>query len=120
TRFNYFGSYNYRKGNRVGDGYNYNQSLINNGITENNSESTRKGDSHRAKIGLDYFLNDKNTIGVSGGLDIRDNNSLENIFYIYQNQATLNGTSTRVSDRKTDNIGFDVSLDYKREFIRKG
>lgn len=120
TRFNYFGSYNYRKGNRVGDGYNYNQSLINNGITENNSESTRKGDSHRAKIGLDYFLNDKNTIGVSGGLDVRDNNSLENIFYKYQNQATLDGTSTRVSDRKTDNIGFDVSVDYKREFARKG
>jgi outer membrane receptor protein involved in Fe transport len=120
TRFNYFGSYNYRKGNRIGDGYNYNQSLLNNGITENNSESSRKGDSHRAKVGLDYYLNEKNTIGISGGFDIRDNNSLENIFYRYQNQASLDGTSTRISDRKTDNIGFDFTVDYKKEFTRKG
>jgi outer membrane receptor protein involved in Fe transport len=120
TRFNYFGSYNFRGGNRPGDGYNYNRSLLNDGITENTSESTRKGDSHRAKIGLDYYMNDKNTIGISGGLNIRDNNSLENIFYTYQNQASLNGTSTRVSDRNSENFGFDFSVDYKREFTRKG
>src|SRR5690554_2825946 len=120
TRFNYFGSYNYRKGNRVGDGYNYNQSLLNNGITENSSESSRKGNSHRVKLGLDYYLNDKNTIGISGGFDTRDNNQLENIFYKYQNQPSLDGTSTRVSDRKTSDFGYDFSIDFKREFSRPG
>lgn len=119
-RFNYFGSYNYRRGNRLGDGYNHNQSLLNNGITENSSESSRKGNSHRVKLGLDYYLNDKNTIGVSGGLDTRDNNSIENIFYMYQNQPSLDGTSTRVSDRKISDFGYDFSVDYKREFNRPG
>lgn len=119
-RFNYFGSYNYRRGNRLGDGYNYNQSLLNNGITENSSESSRKGNSHRVKLGLDYYLNDKNTIGISGGFDTRDNNQLENIFYKYQNQPSLDGTSTRVSDRKTSDFGYDFSVDFKREFSRPG
>src|SRR5690606_23374246 len=119
-RFNYFGSYNYRRGNRLGDGYNYNQSLLNNGITENSSESSRKGNSHRVKLGLDYYLNDKNTIGISGGFDTRDNNQLENIFYKYQNQPSLDGTSTRVSDRKTSDFGYDYSIDFKREFSRPG
>jgi outer membrane receptor for ferrienterochelin and colicin len=120
NRFNYFGSYNYRRGNRIGDGFNYNQSLLNNGITENTSESSRKGDNHRVRLGLDYYLNDKNTIGISGGIDSRDNNRIENIFYMYQNQPSLNGTSTRVSDQKDIDFGFDFSVDYKREFTRKG
>lgn len=120
SRFNYYGSYNYRKGNYIGDGYNFNKNLINGGITENTRDNSRKRNSHQAKIGVDYFMNDKNTIGLSGGLNLRDNNSLENIFYTYQNQPNLNGTSTRVSDRESENIGFELSLDYKREFERKG
>src|SRR5690606_9170709 len=50
-RVNYFGSYNYRRGNNIGDGYNLNENLINNSITQNTSENTRKSDSHRFKLG---------------------------------------------------------------------
>lgn len=120
NRVNYFGSYNYRRGNNIGDGYSFNENLVNNSITKNNSENTRKGDSHRLKLGLDYYLNDKNTLGFSGGINKRDNNNIENIFYLYQNQPTLDGTSIRTSERSQDNFGFDLSLDYKKEFARKG
>lgn len=120
SRVNYFGSYSYNRGNYVGDGYTLNENLINNSITKNNSESSRKRDSHSVKVGLDYYLNDKNTLGISGGINKRDNNNNESIAYIYQNQPILNGTSIRNSDRAQDNFGFDLNLDYKKEFSRKG
>ena len=119
-RFNYYGSYNYRKGNYIGNGYNFNENLISGGITENNHDNSRKRNSHQTKIGIDYFINDKNTLGLSGGINLRDNKNLEDIFYTYKNQANLNGTSTRLSDRESERTGYEVSLDYKKEFSRKG
>lgn len=50
SKVNYFGSYNYRHGNHVGDGYTFNENLINNSITKNNSENTRKRNSHNVKL----------------------------------------------------------------------
>lgn len=119
-RVNYFGSYNYRRGNNIGDGYSLNENLFNNSITKNNSENTRKGDSHRLKFGLDYYLNDRNTLGISGGVRTRDNKNIENIFYTYENQPTLEGTSVRTSNRAQNSFGYELSLDFKREFARKG
>jgi len=118
--FNYYGNYNYRKSNRVGDGFNKNLNLLNNGITENDSENSRKGNSHSGKLGIDYNINEKTTIGLSGNFNIRDNNRTENLFYQYFNQPDLTGTSDRITEQNEDDTGYDVNLDFRRDFKRAG
>ena len=119
-RFNYYGNYNYRKSNRVGDGFNKNTDLFTNGITENTSESSRKGDSHSGKLGIDYNINEKTTIGLSGNFSLRDNNRSEELFYQYFNLPDLTGTSNRVTEQEEDDTGYDVNLDFRRDFNRVG
>src|SRR5690606_22193582 len=38
----------------------------------------------------------------------------------YENQPTLEGTSVRTSNRAQNSFGYELSLDFKREFARKG
>jgi len=118
--FNYYGNYNYRKSNRLGDGFNRNQNLLNNGITENNNESSRKGNSHSGKLGVDYNINERTTLGVSGNFSFRDNNRTQNLFYQYFNQPDLTGTSDRTTEQNEDDTGYDLNLDFKRNFSRPG
>jgi len=118
--FNYYGNYSYRKSNRVGDGFNRNLNLLNNGVTENTSESSRKGNSHSGKLGIDYNMNEKTTIGLSGNFSLRDNNRSEDLFYRYLNQPDLEGTSNRSSSQNEDDTGYDINLDFRRDFNRTG
>lgn len=119
-KFNYYGNYNFRKSNRVGDGFNKNTNLINNGITENTSENSRKGNGHSGKVGIDYNMNEKTTIGLSSNFSIRDNNRSENLFYQYFNQPDLSGTSNRLTEQNEDDLGYDINLDFRRDFNRPG
>src|SRR5690606_2032804 len=93
-----------------------NQNLLNNGITENNSESSRKGDSHSGKLGIDYHINEKTTIGLSGNFSLRDNNRGEELFYRYFNQPDLKGNRERTTEQNDDATGSDISLDFSRDF----
>ncbi|GAA4783262.1 outer membrane beta-barrel family protein [Olivibacter ginsenosidimutans] len=119
-KFNYFGSYNYRKRNSPGSGFNNN--WYNDGTSVyNNSENARKGNSHTVRLGADYFLNEKTTIGLSGNLNIRDNIRTEDLFYSYFGASgALNGNSTRNTAQDEDDKGYDINLDFKREFSREG
>lgn len=119
-RFNYYGNYNFRRSNNVGDGFNRSTDLIEGGVTDNRSESTRKGLSHSGKLGVDYSPNEKTTIGLSGNFSLRDNNRVENFFYQYFNQPDLDGTSERVSDQEEKDTGYDLNLDFRRDFNRPG
>ncbi|WP_118193515.1 outer membrane beta-barrel family protein [Albibacterium indicum] len=119
-RFNYYGNYNFRKSNRVGDGFNKNTNLLNNGITENSSENSRKGNGHSGKIGVDYNISERTTVGLSSNFSIRDNNRSEYLFYQYFNQPDLTGTSDRTTEQNEDDLGYDVNLDLRHDFNRPG
>ncbi|WP_432708876.1 TonB-dependent receptor domain-containing protein [Pedobacter sp.] len=120
SSFNYYGNYDYRKFRRLGDGQNVTRYFENNGIIENNNEADRAGIGHSAKLGVDYFINQTATIGISGNFSIRDNQRNEDLFYRYQNLPNLNGTSTRFSRQTEDDFGYDLNLDFKKEFKRNG
>lgn len=119
-KFNYYGNYNFRKSNRLGDGFNKNTNLSNNGRTENTSENSRKGNGHSGKLGIDYNIDDKTTIGLSSNFSIRDNNRSEELFYQYFNQPDLSGTSNRITEQNEDDFGYDLNLDFRRDFNRPG
>lgn len=115
-RFNYYGSYNFNRRNSVGDGMNSTRLLSTNSLTNNVSESSRLGLNNSVKLGIDHYLTDKTTIGVSGDLSIRTNERSEDIFYSYLDHPSLVGSSDRMSNQNEDDLGFDVNLDFKHEF----
>ncbi|QBQ40366.1 TonB-dependent receptor [Sphingobacterium psychroaquaticum] len=119
-KFNYFGSYNFNRRNSPGSGLRNNRYLHNNSEINNTEESSRKGINNTFKLGADYFIDDKTTIGVSGNLSIRDNDRSSSLFYTYRNHPTLNGTSTRTSTQDESDLGYDLNLDFSRKFRREG
>src|SRR5690606_24966346 len=78
------------------------------------------GNSHSGKLGIDYNINEKTTVGLSGNFSLRDNNRSEELFYRYLNQPDLTGTSDRVTDQNEDDTGYDINLDFRRDFNRTG
>lgn len=120
TKFNYFGGYNYNRRSSPGNGYNDNR-YANGSRVYNTSENDRKGNSHMVRLGADYFINEKTTIGLSGNMNIRDNIRTEDLFYTYYSTAgSTIGNSTRYTRQDEDDLAYDASLDFKREFKREG
>lgn len=117
-KFNYYGNYNFNRRNSVGDGMNNTQLLSTNSLTNNTSESRRLGINNGIKLGIDHFITDKTTIGISGNLSIRNNDRNEDILYTYLNHPSLNGNSERFSRQTEDDLGYDINLDFKHEFSR--
>lgn len=120
SKFNYFGSYNYRRRNSPGDGFN--DSFFPNGERVfNTSDNARTGNSHTVRAGVDYFLDEKTTIGFSSNINVRDNVRREDLFYSYfSNVQSLTGTSERYTRQDEDDFGYDLNLDFKRDFSREG
>ncbi|MFD1768376.1 outer membrane beta-barrel protein [Sphingobacterium suaedae] len=119
-KFNYYGSYNFNRRNNVGSGLRNNTYLDNNSQINNTEETSRKGINNTVRLGADYFLNDKTTIGVSGNLSIRDNDRDADLFYEYMNHPTLAGNSTRLSRQNESDLGYEFNLDFIRKFKREG
>jgi outer membrane receptor protein involved in Fe transport len=119
-KLNYFGNYNFNRRNMVGDSWNDTRFFESNARTQTNSESRRLGLNHGFGLGLDYYLTDKTVLGVSGNMSLRGNSRNEDIFYRYMNNPELVGDSERYSRQKEDDLGFDINVNFKQEFDRKG
>ncbi|NEU08797.1 TonB-dependent receptor [Flavihumibacter sp. R14] len=118
-KVNLYGNYSFRNGNRLGDGFN-NTEYLESGIVNNVSESARNDVNNTLKLGAEYFINPKTTIGLSGNFNVRDNSGLENLDYLYSNFINKDGSSFRTSNRDGNSSGYDLSLDLSRDFQKKG
>ncbi|SEM05595.1 Outer membrane receptor proteins, mostly Fe transport [bacterium A37T11] len=119
-RFNYYGNYNIRRNNRPGSSANHTLYYDGNGLIDNTSENSRKGFGHQGKLGLDYYADDKTTIGVSGNLSTRTNDRGEDLYYTYQNLAAPVGNSNRYTKQNEDEFGYELNLDLTHDFSHKG
>lgn len=119
NKFNYFGSYNFNRRNRIGDGMNTTRLLSTNSLTHNTSESARLGLNNSIKLGVDHYLSEKTTLSLTGDLSLRGNNRKEDIFYTYTGHPSLSGTSERNSRQEEDDLGFDLNFDFRHEFARQ-
>ncbi|MBC7913767.1 MAG: TonB-dependent receptor [Pyrinomonadaceae bacterium] len=117
---NIFGNYSYRNGNRVGGGFNNTQFLSNNGFKFNDSESNRKNINNSLKLGVDYYLNSKTTMGISGNFSFRESQDAEFLNYLTQGFASENGTSFRENSEDGNSSGYDLSLDLSHKFKNNG
>lgn len=120
SSYNFYGNYDFRKFRRLSEGYSDTRYFDGNGLISNNNEGDRSGLGHSAKLGMDYYLNQTTTIGISGNVSIRDNQRNEDLFYRYENLPNLNGTSNRASRQTENDFGYDLNLDFRKEFKRPG
>lgn len=126
SKFNYFGSYNYRNGRNVGEGGVRTVELFdglqtdNSLITETNSESFRKGINNSFRVGADYYANDKTTLSLGTNISIRDNNRGEDLLYSYINPNSGTTTSPRTSRQFEEDFGYDIMFDFKRQLRTEG
>jgi outer membrane receptor protein involved in Fe transport len=119
-KFNYFGSYNFNRRNMVGSGKVDNTFLDNNSRIYNESESSRKGNGHNIKAGVDYNITDRTTLGLSGNMSIRNSDRSEDLNYQYSNQPILGNSSFRNSRQFEDDLGYDLNFDFRHQFKRSG
>src|SRR5690606_19487078 len=68
----------------------------------------------------DYYLGEKTVIGFAGNLSLRGNERNEDLFYSYINHPQLTGNSNRYSRQDEDDLGYELTLDVKRNFQREG
>jgi len=118
-KWNYFAGYHFNRRNSVGSGLN-NTEFSNNSIIRNQNESVRLGINHGVRVGADYYISERTTLGASGNFSIRRNDRNEDIYYAYLNNPELTGTSERFSRQDEDDFGFDLNLDFKHNFNREG
>lgn len=135
---NYGGSYNlnYRKkwvnlfssvgvGYQKRPGWGSQYQTFDNGDTsyvfETNREHERGGLSGNARIGSDFFLNDKNTITVSGLYKYSDGNNFANLVYKdFDVDGNLTGETTRRDDESEVQYDIEANISYRKTFTKKG
>jgi outer membrane receptor protein involved in Fe transport len=119
-KFNYFGNYSFNRRNNVGNGINNTTLFSNESITNSNTDNNRLGLNHGVGLGMDYYISQKATLGVSGNMSIRNNKRNQDLFYNYLNNPNLTGTSQRFSRQHENDLGYDLNLNYKQELRLKG
>lgn len=125
-KFNFFGGYNYSNRNRPGDGFNDNTELIDGVIQDNSartvstSENSRKGKNHTMRFGTDWYAAPKTTLSLGANLSIRDNDRRSEIDYRYFNVPDLGESAFRTSQQYEEDLGMDVTFDFKQELRREG
>ena len=118
---NLYGNYSFRYGNRIGGGFNNTIFFNNNSAINNNLDGKRQNTGNTAKAGIDYYINNKTTLGFSANINFRNSDRDEDINYYYLNAASGNdSTSFRTSREDDKDKGYDLNLDFTRKFKREG
>ncbi|WP_420321935.1 TonB-dependent receptor domain-containing protein [Flagellimonas sp.] len=112
-KFNFYGNYGNNIGKYVNDGT----------ILRLDENSLQKFDffnnnkSHLYKVGVDFYLNDKNTISVFTNQNIFDGKGTGITGVTYFNDLPRNVTQffSDVSDNRSEQYNFDYKLDFEKE-----
>ncbi|GAA3626808.1 outer membrane beta-barrel family protein [Flavivirga jejuensis] len=127
AKFNSSINLNYRNGkfNIYGNYGNNIQKRQNNGLISqiaNNSFQTisifDNNKSHLYKVGVDFYLNDKNTISVFTNQNIFDGKNMSTSNFIF-NENMLNNQN-QINDGLRENSSSQYNFDYKLDFDKKG
>lgn len=126
TKFNYFGGYNFNHRQSVGERTTRNVGLIDgqetaaSQVTNTDVENSRLGKNHSIRFGADYFAAENTTLSVASNVSIRDNDRKEDILYSYRNVPGFGTLSPRTSRQSEQDLGYDISFDFKQGLKREG
>jgi len=129
-KVNYFANFDYRLFNSTSSGImnritnklNSSTSLIDTMFTFQNSDNDRGGLSNNLRGGIDYFINDKNTLSFTASANIRnyigdESTETEN----YMNSIGLPFSNyVRSSDNDSKMLGNEAAINYKRTYSEQG
>ncbi len=112
-KFNFYGNYGNNIGKYVNDG-----TILR--IDENSLQAFdffNNNKSHLYKVGVDFYLNDKNTISVFTNQNIFDGDGLGTTRVTYNNDLSRNVTQffRDDSENQSEQYNFDYKLDFKKE-----
>lgn len=113
-KFNFFGNYsnNISKNRNRGNVFR----------PENNSEQffrfLDKRENHQFKVGVDFYLNEKNTISVFTNQNISDNSTVGRTTAIFYDNNAFN--QDQIFSNVGDNTSSQYNFDYKLDFAKKG
>lgn len=113
-KFNLYGSYS----NNISK--NRNEGFISR--PENNSEQffkfLDKRQSHLYKVGVDFYLDDKNTVSVFTTQNTSESSNNGQTDAIFYNDASFNQSQLVVTN--SDNLSSQYNFDYKHDFSKEG
>ncbi len=87
--------------------------------TDTNNNRIRRN--YNARLGGEYYLDDKNTLGASAGYRYNNGNNINDVRYYYYD-ALWNQTdkTARIENEKELEKSFDADFNYKHAFDTKG
>lgn len=112
-KFNFYGSYGNRLGTQVTEGI-LTRTLENTvQLTDNNNERS----SHLIKVGMDYFINDKNTVSLYTNQNIFNSTSEGEKAILFNEDPSLNFSQfDNINDDNTNaTYNFDLIHDFRKE-----
>ena len=118
-RFNLFANYSFRRNNSFNNGSSFRTSYLLDSLYQQNtrSEGLNKRMNHMARLGMDIFINPRNTIGISGGFGYNPGNSVDATFYsIFDSSLVQTNDWARTSSEKQLRYNYDLNLNYKHQF----
>lgn len=90
-------------------------------LTTTRRDQLRGGDRLSLRLGSDFFLNEKNTLTISGNYSYGERNNTVDLVYKDFNQTNnLISSSTRNDNENEDSENFEVNLSYDLDFEKKG
>lgn len=117
-KVNIYGNYGFNTGKRdnYGEKDSYQTDL------ENHSDFNFGGDntSHLIKTGIDYFINDKNTLSFYTTQNLFNSKSYGTTILTYSDILDQLNNVTQTTDSDTDSHSQTYNLDYKVDFGKKG
>lgn len=125
-RFNFFGNYYGRYDNRNGSGYSNRQNLVpdssNTSYFTQVSRNNNRNSSHGGRLGLDYYLDEHNTITLVQGVNFGNGSGEDNILLSYLDAdkqplryGNRNNTSDYYNPNTYTNLHFRHTTDTENE-----
>ncbi|WNJ16954.1 outer membrane beta-barrel family protein [Pontibacter sp. G13] len=123
AKWNVSTNYGFRYDNRFMKGTTYQINFLDQEfpIMDQVNDGNRGGISHTGRMAIDYYLNPKNTISLTGTLSDRGGLSEGlNEFAFFDMEESLLQTSTRASSDTSNRGSYDVGLNYEKTFKQEG
>ncbi len=118
-RFNIFGNYSFRRSNTFNNGTSYRTSYLLDSLYQQNtrSEGLNKRMNHMGRLGMDIYINPRNTLGISGGFGYNPGNSVDATFYSFSDSSMVQTNEWyRTSSQDQVRYNYDLNVNFKHQF----